>query len=175
MILFCYDGSADAETAIDHVAKLMPGGDATVVTIWERYIDAALASGPISLSVAYDDGGLIDVATQQRAAETATEGAQRATDAGLVAQWRVASRNGDVAHAILEAAADVDADVVECGTRGRGGVKSFLLGSVSQGLEHNADRAVRVVPSSALAAKRRSRTRQATADGKVAVATATEA
>jgi hypothetical protein len=43
-----------------------------------------------------------------------------------------------------------------CGTRGRSGVQSFLLGSVSHQVVQHADRAVLVVPSLTLAEKRRS-------------------
>ena len=30
MVLICYDGSADAQAAIDRAGQLMPGSDATV-------------------------------------------------------------------------------------------------------------------------------------------------
>jgi nucleotide-binding universal stress UspA family protein len=48
---------------------------------------------------------------------------------------------------VLSVAADVNADVIVLGTRGRGGVKSMMLGSVSQAILHHADRPVLVVPS----------------------------
>jgi nucleotide-binding universal stress UspA family protein len=59
-----------------------------------------------------------------------------------------------MARAILDAAADVDADVIVCGTRGRGAVRSFLLGSVSHELVQHADRPVMVVPSPSLVERR---------------------
>ena len=36
MILLCYDGSADAQAAIDHSASLMPGSQATVLVAGEH-------------------------------------------------------------------------------------------------------------------------------------------
>jgi hypothetical protein len=36
MILLCYDGSADAQAAIDRAGLLMPGSDATVLVIWRN-------------------------------------------------------------------------------------------------------------------------------------------
>ena len=169
MILLCYDGSADAQAAIDHAARLMPGADATVLTIWEPFVDAMAYSGSTGFGVGYagtaTDLSAIDEADQQLAHETAYDGAERAARAGLAAQWRVADRHGGWSRAILGAAADVDADVIVCGTRGRSGMKSFLLGSVSQQVAQHADRAVLVVPSPTLAEKRRSSADHASASG----------
>lgn len=37
MILIAYDGSPDAKTAIGHAGELLPGSEATVLTIWEPF------------------------------------------------------------------------------------------------------------------------------------------
>jgi nucleotide-binding universal stress UspA family protein len=105
----------------------------------------------------YGDTEKIDAAHREAALANATEGAQRATAAGLVAEPRTESRQGDIANTILVAAAEVDADLIVMGTRGLSGVKSFLLGSVSHAVVQHADRAVLVVPSPALAERRRDR------------------
>ncbi len=55
---------------------------------------------------------------------------QRAAAAGLVAQPRVVNRDEDIAAVILAETADLDAGVIVLGTRGLGGVKSLMLGSV---------------------------------------------
>jgi nucleotide-binding universal stress UspA family protein len=103
----------------------------------------------------YGDSEAIDAAAGEAALATATEGAQRATAAGLVAQPRAASHHGGVASGILVEAAAVEADAIVMGTRGLGGLKSFLLGSVSHGVVQHADRAVLVVPSPVIAEHRR--------------------
>ncbi len=163
MILVPYDGSADAQAAIDHVAELMPGAKATVLTVWEPIMDALLRTGSlgagmgVGLAGAYAESESIDAALNAAALARATEGAERAAAAGLIADARCEGRDGDVANTILVAAAEVDADLVVMGTRGLGGVKSFLLGSVSAAVVHHADRAVMVVPSAALAARRHDR------------------
>jgi len=161
MLLLCYDGSADAQAAIDLAARAMPGVEAAVLTVWEPFLEtiirsSAMAAGWGLSTAGAEDYGRIDQASEKAALDTATEGAQRATDAGLLARPRVAARHGGVADSILVAAAEVDADVIVVGTRGRGDVKSFLLGSVSHHLVEHADRAVVVVPSQALAERRRS-------------------
>jgi nucleotide-binding universal stress UspA family protein len=161
MILVSYDGSADAQAAIDRLAQLMPGAEATVLTVWEPFMNSLARSGSLGMGMAgtyaYADSEKIDEATRVSALASATDGAQRATAAGLVAQPRAESRNGGIANTILVAAAEVDADVVVMGTRGLSGVKSFLLGSVSHAVVQHADRAVLVVPSPALAERRHDR------------------
>lgn len=158
MILVTYDGSADAQAAIDRAAELMPGTEATVLTIWEPFIGMLTRTGSLSAGIGmasdYGDSEKIDADVRAAALATATDGAQRATAAGLVAQPRVQTRHADVADTVLTEAAAIDADVIVMGTRGRSGVKSFLLGSVSHAVVQHADRAVLVVPSSELAERR---------------------
>jgi nucleotide-binding universal stress UspA family protein len=165
MILVSYDGSADARAAIDRAAQLMPGAEVTVLTVWEPFREIMTRTGSMGMGrgmgMGMDVGGdyaeseEIDAASRESALSSATEGAERAAAAGLVAQPRWVSRHGGVANTILAAAAEVDADLVVMGTRGLSGVESFLLGSVSHAVVHHADRAVLVVPSPALAKRRR--------------------
>lgn len=159
MILVSYDGSADARAAIDRAAQLMPGADATIVTVWQPFVDMMVRNGSIGVGMgfggAYADDPRVDESNERQACDTAAEGADLARAAGLAAEPRVASQRGSVGQAILAAAKDLDADAIILGTRGRGGVASFLLGSVSHEVVQHADRAVMVVPSGALAERRR--------------------
>jgi nucleotide-binding universal stress UspA family protein len=157
-VLVCYDGSVDAQAAIDRAGLLMPGSEATVLVIWETMVETMTRSGALGMGMAmvgtYGDEGT-DAAIEKAARDTAADGVKRAGAAGLVAQPRLANRDGDIAGVILGAAADVDADVIVLGTRGLSGVKSLMLGSVSHAVLHHADRPVLVVPSSGLAERRR--------------------
>jgi nucleotide-binding universal stress UspA family protein len=160
MILVSYDNSPDAQAAIDHVATLLPGSEVTVVTVWEPLLDTLTRTGALGMGMAvgtYANSDEVDVASRKAALATAAEGAHRAAAAGLVAHPRGERRHGDVANTILAVGDAVDADLIVMGTRGRGGVQSFLLGSVSHAVVQRADRAVMVVPSSVLAERRRDR------------------
>ena len=155
-ILICYDGSADAQAAIDRAGQLMPGSDATVLVIWETLLQSMARHGTLVMGLgvgAYADGGT-DAALEKLAHDTANDGVQRAMAAGLVAQPRVVNRQDEIAADILVVAADLGAEVIVLGTRGRGSVKSALLGSVSHAVLHHADRPALVIPSSALAERR---------------------
>jgi nucleotide-binding universal stress UspA family protein len=158
MILVCYDGSADARAAIDRAALLMPGQEATVLLVWETMLETMTRHGSLGMGFGmigpYTDEQDADAATEKAALATAGEGAQRATDAGLVAQPLIARRQEDIAAIVLGVAEDVNADVIVLGTRGLSGVKSLMLGSVSHAIVHRADRSVLVVPSPAVIEQR---------------------
>ena len=156
MILVSYDGSHDARAALEHVARLMPGARATVLTVWKPERDYDGAHGPgLGLAGVYAPDPEVDAAREQAARACAEDGAQRANAAGLAAEPRIAPRGDGIARTVLEVADEIDADVVVLGTRGRGGVASFLLGSVSHAVVQQADRAVMVVPSEKVVEQRR--------------------
>ena len=154
MILICYDGSEDARAAIDRAAQLLRGHPATVLTVWEQFIDLMTRSGGLGMTAAPPDVGDLDDRTEQAAVERAEHGAETARAAGLDAQARSRARVTSIAEAILSEADATDAELIVVGSRGLTGVKSALLGSVSHALLQHADRPVLVVPSPKIAAER---------------------
>jgi nucleotide-binding universal stress UspA family protein len=155
MILICYDGSQDAQAAIERAGSLFKGEPATVLTVWVPFIEvmAHNASG-LAFSPGMVDIGEIDAANQRNAHARAEEGAERARGVGLNPQPRIRAQETSVAVAILAEAEDVDASVIVIGTRGLRGLKSMVLGSVSHAVISHAGLPVLVVPSAEVAAAR---------------------
>ncbi len=155
MILLCYDGSPDAQAAIDRAGELLSGQAATVLTVWEPFIDVMARTGlGFGLGNPAVNVEEIDAASEQAARERAEEGAERARHAGLNAEPRTRARGATIAETILSEADEIGADPIVLGSRGLTGLKSVLLGSVSHALVQHTDRAVIVVPSPAVATER---------------------
>ncbi|HEX6457783.1 MAG TPA: universal stress protein [Thermoleophilaceae bacterium] len=155
MIVIGYDGSADAEAAINYAGDLFPGETALICTVWEPFVDVMARSGA-GLAAGFGDLDIValDAENEGAARARADEGVERASRAGLQAEARVRARGGTVAGAILAEAEQANARAIVLGTRGLTGIKSLLLGSVSHAVVQHADRAVVIVPSAELAEAR---------------------
>lgn len=159
MILIAYDGSPDAQTAIEQAGRLMSGTPAVILAVWEPFTDVVARAGGSSMSMAAFDFNEVDRAHEEQAQRRAAEGVDRARQAGLEAEPRIRMAERSVASAILAEAADSGAQAIVLGTRGLTGIKSLLMGSVSHAVAQHADRPVIVVPSAEVATARRSRPR----------------
>ena len=102
-----------------------------------------------------EDVAAIENRGKHAAERLASEGAEYARARGLRAAPLVANSTDSVAHAILEVAEEIDARLIVIGSRGRRGLKSLLLGSVSHHVVQHARRPVLVTPAPAPAAARR--------------------
>lgn len=148
MILIAYDGSTDAQSAIDQAGELMGGEPTTVLSVWEPFVDVMARTGVgFGFIPGEIDFAQIDKGYEESARERAAEGAQRAARAGLNSQPRTRARHATIAATILEEADEIGARAIVLGTRGLTGVKSLLLGSVSNAVVQHADRPVIIVPS----------------------------
>jgi nucleotide-binding universal stress UspA family protein len=155
MILICYDGSPDSRAAVEHAAELFGDQPATVLTVWEPFVEmAARSSLGIGLVPFAQDPEEIDEASRKAAEQTAAEGAELARGLGMTVDPKTASQAPTTARTILAEADTIDASAIVMGSRGLTGVKSLLLGSVSHEVVQHADRAVVVVPSPEVAASR---------------------
>lgn len=145
--LIAYDGSEDAAAAIRHAGSLLAPRRAVVVHVWESLAGLLLHTDPAGLTGTMREAAAeLDEEERRNAGRIAAEGAELAVEAGFDAEGRPLQGRPKAWPALLIAAQAVKADVVVIGSRGLGAVKSALLGSVSSGLLHHADRPVLVVP-----------------------------
>ena len=158
MILLCYDGSEDAQAAVELTLKLFAGQPVAVLAVWEPYTEIISHEGwGFGFGYAPPPGDVeqIDESVRRHATGAVEDAVRRLGENGLAAEAHVEAARGSIAATILAVAAQVDADAIVLGTRGRSGIRSLLLGSVSHAVLQHADRPVLVVPSEPVARERR--------------------
>ena len=140
MIVVGVDGSANAEAALEVAAAeaRLRGESLRVVAAWE--VPPTVYGG----GFAPVDTDVFD-SFRDRARGVAGEAAKTAAEKAPDVQCEVVVEEGDAASVLLDQAKD--AALIVVGTRGLGGFKSFLLGSVSQKVVHHAPCPVLVVPA----------------------------
>jgi nucleotide-binding universal stress UspA family protein len=146
-VLFCYDGSDGAKSALAVAAEIgAHPADAVVLTVW---MPAAilLARGGSLASAYVPDEGRIDEQEAEVAQRIADEGAEDARRRGYNATARMAEATESIAKTVAEVADEIDAGVIVCGQRGLGPLRSALLGSVSHSLSARAQRPVLIAPT----------------------------
>lgn len=151
-LLIAYDGTPDAQRALQIAAATFPG--ASAVLLCARQPLDGLAAHLEGHPALKDLDGL-DAATLDASERIAAEGAELGRKAGLIAESRVSSAMATASEAIIDAAEEVDADFIVLGSRGRRGLKATLLGSTSVNVLHHATRPTLVIPSVSVASARR--------------------
>jgi nucleotide-binding universal stress UspA family protein len=131
------DGSAHAEAAAGHAVRLAAATGATlhVVTV-------------VDLGVVWEDedaGQVADVLARS-GGRAVGQAVDRAREAG-VERVESAVLRGTPYRAVVDYAADHDADLVVVGTRGRTGLDRYLLGSVAERVVRASDVPVFAVPA----------------------------
>ncbi|MEO3794833.1 universal stress protein [Nonomuraea sp. B10E15] len=142
-ILVAYDGSADSRAAIEFAAKHLTAQPTVVVTVWEPLL-VQIKRHP--LAAAAFDAGAEDAAHAQ-AEQHAKAGAELAIAGGMAdVTYRAVADNESIWKKIVDVADEIDASLVVIGSRGLAGVRSVLLGSVSNHVLHHAGRPTLIVP-----------------------------
>jgi nucleotide-binding universal stress UspA family protein len=145
-VLFCFDGSEGSQSALRAAGQLIQRpADAVVLTVWEAIETQRALAGGFAASFPTDAAAL-DAEEEASARSVAEEGALRATEHGYTAVPMVRQSVAGVAEAILEVAGELSARVIVCGQRGRGPLRTALLGSVSHALASHTRRPVLIAP-----------------------------
>jgi len=143
-VLIGYDGSEHAKDAIRSAASLLTLKDALVVTVWQptSEVGASAWYGAGPNMVNFPE---LDRAGAEAASRVAEEGAQIAREAGLRAESIAIEATPPVWKAIVETADLHDVAAIVMGSRGLTGLRSKLLGSVSNAVVHHTDRPTLVI------------------------------
>jgi nucleotide-binding universal stress UspA family protein len=147
-VLIAYDGSPSAATAVRAAAGLFPAARASIVTVPEATgpFGTELAGPTMSPEVALQVVDALGAEARRQAGDTAQEAVDRARALGLQAEAVPVEPSAPAWGALLDAAHRIGADVLVCGTRGRGAFARALLGSTSSRLLHHTDVPLLVVP-----------------------------
>ena len=156
--MIAYDGSEAAAHAIAAAGSVLGDRPAVVIHVWESPYRHSLSGRAMSRVHELHElvEGLED-SLADAAGEVTAGGVELARFAGLDASGETLDSGEGVWRAICAHAGD--AAVIVSGARGHGGARSALLGSVSSGLVHNAERPVLIVPPAGLVRPRRVRRR----------------
>jgi nucleotide-binding universal stress UspA family protein len=145
-VLFCFDGSDGSREAMSAAAGLIDRPvDAVVLTVWETVATRLALAGAFAAG-ATTGGADLDADEASYAKSVAKEGALRASEHGYTATAIVRESSEGIPRAILEAADQLSARLIVCGQRGRGALRSTLLGSVSHTLASHTRRPILIAP-----------------------------
>jgi nucleotide-binding universal stress UspA family protein len=149
-LLIAYDGSPSAATAVRVAASLFPDARACVATVPpEPTVRAGTAlpvlpgMSPVAVGEAIDE---LHAEARRQADEMAERAVEQARTLGLDAEPVAVRPSAPAWSALLDAAHLLGAEVLICGTRGRGAFARALLGSTSSSLLHHTDIPLLVVP-----------------------------
>ena len=140
-ILLCYDGTADADRAIESAAALFGPGRAVVLDIGPPLTTAE----SLTLVSSVVPGAAYEELNTAGALEHARSGAERAEKAGFTAESR-GELAAPVWEGIVNVADEIDAAVIVLGSRGLSGAREAFIGSVSHQVAEHSTRPVLIVP-----------------------------
>jgi nucleotide-binding universal stress UspA family protein len=134
-VLFAYDGSDFAKTAIEVAGRQLGSGrPAIVLTVWQP-LEAVPFSGVPGTNQEIDDG------FAKQAMQVAEQGSELAKAAGFDARPQ-AERGTPTWRLIVDAGDQSDASLIVLGSHGRSGVKELMLGSVAGAVASHSKRPV---------------------------------
>ncbi len=153
-LIIGYDGSESARHAITRAGLLFAGRPAVVLYAWES-LETIAAHHSVWDSAAPATLRDADAVAHRAAERVAAEGAALARAAGLDAEPRVDVSPVGAWETLVRVADETDAALIVLGARGLRGLRSLMLGSVSDGVAHHARQPVLIVPAPTLAEARR--------------------
>lgn len=146
-VLIGYDGSDEADAAIRRAGALLAPRRAVVAHVWGSSAELLMNTDITGLTgPLLESARELDLELEGHARAVAATGAELAEEAGFESAAVIARGKPKAWPTLIELAREHGVSAVVVGSRGLGGVKSALLGSVSSGLLDHARLPVLVVP-----------------------------
>lgn len=147
-MLIAYDGSPQAARAMEDAARLLRPTTVEILTAWEPVARQAARAGSRSglhQSTLAPDTPEEDPAYEE-ALEICRQGVALAESLGLAGRAHIVECATTIAQAIIDAAAELNVDVIVTGTRALTGFKALWTSSMADQIVRNAGMPVFIVP-----------------------------
>src|SRR5579872_793136 len=144
-ILVTTDGSENANRAVEAAIVLakQSGSELMIVHIVSEAVPAQYS--PIGINSPVADYTNYFEIIEEQGKKIVDQAVQKAKGEGIMAKGEVFRTISSTVESIVEAADKDNADLIVVGTRGLGGFKKLLLGSVSSGIVSHANCSVLIV------------------------------
>jgi len=149
-ILVPVDGSKYSQNAAEYAVKIAKLMKAKIVVLHVLHLPAYAftysASGGVS-PVAIPTPLPLEVSDDEKkvAKELVDSVREMAEEAGVSVETKLVEHHPSVPDAIIQFASEAGGDLIVMGTKGKTGIKRFLLGSVTESVVHHAHCPVLVV------------------------------
>ena len=150
-MLIAFDGSAEAERALTYAARFLRPTTVEILTAWEpvaRQAARAVSRTGMHQAVMTPESTEEDPAYAE-ALEICRAGVAVAESLGLAGRAHLVESATTVASAIVDAAHELNADIIVTGTRALTGFKSWWNSSTADHIVRNAGLPVFIVPPEA--------------------------
>jgi nucleotide-binding universal stress UspA family protein len=149
-ILVPVDGSKYAQDAVEYALKIAKLSEAKIIALHIMHLPTyayAYSGGQGVSPVAIPTPLPLEVSENEKTAakKIVDDVAKMAKEAGVDVETKIVERHPSVPDAIIQFASEADVDLIVMGTKGRTGIKRFLLGSVTESVVHHAHCPVLVV------------------------------
>ncbi|MBC2681416.1 universal stress protein [Corynebacterium anserum] len=150
-ILIAYDGSEQSKAAIEYAGRFLSTTKAYILTVWEPIQRQTARAAGMSGMMQHEwksecDNPAQDDPAYAEAVATCTQGVEFAHQNGFETEPFLVESATAVWSAIVDAAEELQVDLIVTGTRALSGWKSILQTSVSDSIIKHAGRPVLIVP-----------------------------
>ncbi len=143
VVVLATDGSEHAKQAEAAIGTLCNAEIVHCISVYSTVVPLTAASHPFLGGFIADQVEAAIEGEKQEAEKATSEAVERLKARGINAEGH--TLHGDAGITIVEFAKKVNADLIVTGAKGKSGIETLLIGSVSQYLVTRSDRSVLVV------------------------------